>query len=38
MQFLAAGHKIQIGFLRNSDQIQMSSDKIQMNLDLIEEI
>ncbi len=28
MQFLAAGHKIRIGFLRNLEQNQMNSDKI----------
>jgi hypothetical protein len=38
MQFLAAGHKIRIWFLRNAEKIQKNSDKIQKNLYLIEEI
>jgi hypothetical protein len=38
MQFLAVGHKIRIGFLRNVEQIQKNSDQILKNLDLIEEI
>jgi hypothetical protein len=38
MQFLAAGHKIQIGFLRNTEQFQMNPDDALKNLDLIEEI
>jgi hypothetical protein len=38
MQFLAVGHKIRISFLRNAEQIQKNSYKIQKNLDLIEEI
>ncbi len=38
MQFLAVGHKIRIGFLRNAEQIPKNSDKIQYNLDLIAEI
>jgi hypothetical protein len=37
MQFLAVGHKIQISFLRNAEQIQKNSDKIQKNLYLVEE-
>jgi hypothetical protein len=28
MQFLAAGHKIRIGFLRNAERIQKNSDEI----------
>jgi hypothetical protein len=38
MQFLAVGHKIRISFLRNAEQKQKNPDKIQKNLDLIEEI
>jgi hypothetical protein len=38
MQFLAVEHKFQISFLRNAKQIQNNSDKVQKNLDLIEEI
>jgi hypothetical protein len=38
MQFLAVGHKVRINFRSNSVQIQKNSDKIQNNLDLIEEI
>ncbi len=33
MQFLAVGHKIRISFLRNAEQIQKISYKIQNNLD-----
>jgi hypothetical protein len=40
IQFLVVGHKTRISFLRNAEQIQKNSDKleIQKNLDLIEEI
>jgi hypothetical protein len=38
MQFLAVGHKIRITSPRIAEQIQKNSDKIQKNLDLIEEI
>jgi hypothetical protein len=38
MHFLAVRHKNRISFLRNSEQIQKNSYKIQKNLDLIEEI
>jgi hypothetical protein len=38
MKFLAVGHKIRIGFLRKAERIRENSDKIQKNLDLIEEI
>jgi hypothetical protein len=28
LQFLAVGHKIQIGFLRNAEKVQKKSDEI----------
>jgi hypothetical protein len=38
MQFLAVGHKIRISFFRNAEQIRKTSDEIQKNFDLVEEI
>ncbi len=38
MQFLAAGHKIRIGFLWHAEQIQMKSDKFTKNLEQTKEI
>ncbi len=35
---MVVGHEIRISFLRNAEQIQNNSDKIQKNLNLIEEI
>ncbi len=38
VRFLAAGYKIQTGFLRNAEQIQKNSDEMERNLDRQKEV